>query len=390
MAYYDVKEHGERIAKVKEILENNDLDFAFVYYDEFNLANGWYLTAWCPQFESGAVLVPREGEPMILGGPESEPFAKQDSAIKETRNLPVFMVPDEEYPNAIIINFKELFNEISSGKKIKRVGMVGAEQMPVSVYKEVAENFKGVELIDITGDFLKLRYIKSKWEIEQIRQAFKLAHYSYKAMIEKIKPGVPEYEVAAAGEAAARALGANGFAFKTIVGSGKRSNAVVPTAMDKIMETGEMVMLGISPRWKGYSGVFGDTLPVSGKFTPSQEECLKHVKEAMYLTKQQLIPGKIGKEIDAPARAYFEKVGYLKYLVCPFAHTIGIMEAEAPFFGPNSTDELKPGMTVCVDVSFFGHPEFNGLRIETGYEITESGPVPLSEEMDKILLGKRR
>ena len=389
MAYYDIQEHGARIKKVKDILERKNLDFAFVYYDEFNIANGWYLTAWCPQFESGAVLVPKEGEPMILGGPESEPFAKQDSAIKETRNLPVFMVPDEEYPNATIINFKELFEEISSGKKIKRVGMVGADQMPVSVYREVAENFKGVELVDITDDFLRLRYIKSKWQIEQIRQAFKLCEYSYKAMVEKVKPGVAEYEVAAAGEAEARLRGANGFAFKTIVGSGKRSNAVVPTAMDKIMEAGEMVMLGISPRWKGYSGVFGDTLPVSGKFTPAQEECLKHMKEAMYLTKQQLIPGKIGKEIDAPARKYFEEKGYLKYLVCPFAHTIGIMEAEAPFFGPNSTDELVPGMTVCIDVSFFGHPEFNGIRIETGYEITEKGPVPLSEEMDNILLGGR-
>lgn len=389
MVYYEPKEHNERIMKVKNILEKNKLDFAFVYYDEYNVANGWYLTAWCPQFESGAVLVPKEGEPMILGGPESEPFAKQDSAIQKTRNLPVFMVPDEEYPNAIIIDFKELFSEISAGKPVKRVGMVGAGQMPVSVYREVAENFKGVELVDITDEFLRLRYVKSKWEIEQMRQAFKLADDAYKAMVDKVKPGHAEYEVAAAGEAAARASGANGFAFKTIVGSGRRSNAVVPTAMDKIMDSGEMVMLGISPRWKGYSGVFGDTLPVSGKYTPGQEECIKHLKEAMSLTKQQLVPGKIGKEIDAPGRAYFEKVGYLQYLVCPFAHTTGIMEAEAPFFGPNSTDILVPGMTVCVDVSFFGHPEFNGVRIETAYEITEKGPVPMSKIMNDILLGDR-
>ena len=118
-------------------------------------------------------------------------------------------------------------------------------------------------------------------------------------------------------------------------------------------------MLGIAPRWKGYSGVFGNTLPVSGEYTPKQKECIKHVIEAMYLTERQLVPGKNGKEIDAPARAYYEKIGYLPYLVCPFAHTIGIMEAEAPFFGPNSIDFLVPGMTVCVDVSFFGHPEFN-------------------------------
>lgn len=385
MAYFDEKEHGARILKVKGILEKNNLDFAFVYYDEFNLANGWYLTAWCPQFESGAVLVPRDGEPMILGGPESEPFAKLDSAIKNTRNLPVFMVPDEEYPNAEIISFSKLFNEISSGKSIARVGMVGADQMPVSVYRQIAENFKGVELVDITEPYLRLRQIKSKWEIEQIKKSFSLSFEAYKAMLQKVKPGVCEYEVAAAGEAVVRSQGANNFGFKAIVGSGLRSNAVVPTAGDKVMQDGEMVMLGLSPRWKGYAGVMGDTVPVGKKFTPAQEECIKHIKEAYAMTREMLIPGKIGKEIDAPARAYFEKIGYSKYLVCPFVHTIGINEAEAPFFGPNSTDELRPGMTVCVDVSFFGHPEFNGVRIETGYEITERGAVPLCEPMDSII-----
>jgi hypothetical protein len=41
-------------------------------------------------------------------------------------------------------------------------------------------------------------------------------------------------------------------------------------------------------------------------------------------------------------------------------------------------------MTVAIDVSFFGHPEFNGVRIETGYEITERGPIPMSKKMDAV------
>lgn len=386
MAFYDLSEHGGRADKVRAILQERNLDFAFIYYDEFNVANGWYMTAWCPQFESGAVLVPREGKPLILGGPESEPFAKQDSAIKETRNLSVFMVPDEEYPNANIISFAQLFTEISAGKKILRVGMVGAQQMPVSVYRQVVENFAGVELVDITEDFLKLRFYKSRWELDQISTGFTMAYASYQAMSVKVAPGVCEYEVAAAGESIARQMGATSFAFKTIVGSGLRSNAVVPTAMDKVMQDGEMVMLGIAPRAKGYSGVFGHTLAVNGEYTALQKEYLRHMKEILVLTRDALKPGKLGKEIDAPGRAYFLKHNLMKYLVCPFAHTIGIMEAEAPFFGPNSIDELRPGMAVCVDVSFFGHPALYGVRIETGYEITDKGAVPFSPAMEKVLL----
>ena len=386
MGYLTKNERDARLAKVKSIMDAKDLDFVLVYYDEFNIGNGWYLTGWCPQFESGAVLVPKKGEPMILGGPESEPFAKLDSAITETRNFPVFMVPDEEYPNATIIDFAELFAELNSTLgKIQRVGMVGAGRMPADCYGQIVDGFTGVELVDITRGYVELRYIKSKWEIEQIRAAFKLADQCYDAMRAAVAPGISEIEVAAAGEYAARKSGASGFGFSAIVGSGKRANAVVPTASSKKLQTEELVMLGLAPKVQGYAGVFGHTVPVSGSYNNSQRQCLKHLSEAFNLTKAQLVVGKSGREIDASARAYFEKHNLLKYLVCPFAHTIGLHEAESPFFGPGSDDILKPGMTVCIDVSFFGHPEWNGTRIETGFEITDKGAVAMSPKMDKIL-----
>lgn len=386
MPYLEKSESDARIARVKEMLTSTGLDLALVYYDEFNIGNGWYLTGWCPQFESGAVLVPRTGLPRLLGGPESEPFAKLDSTITETRNFPVFMVPDEEYPNATILDFPKLFAELQAELgTIKRVGLVGAGRMPADCHRQIVEGFTGVELVDITGEYVALRFDKSAWEREQIAAAFNLADHAYDAMKAAVKPGATEIDVAAAGEYAARSRGASGFGFSAIVGSGVRSNAVVPTASSKALADGELVMIGIAPKVRGYAGVVGDALPVGGSYSPRQTECMKILKEAFRRTKAMLVPGKVGKEIDAPARAYFEQHGFSKYLVCPFVHTIGLHEAESPFFGPNSLDVLKPGMTVCVDVSFFGHPEFHGVRIETGYQITEKGAVPFSPKMDALL-----
>jgi len=387
MGYLTVAERDARLARVRELLQMRNLDAALIYYDDFNAANGWYLTGWCPlpQFETAAVLVPRTGEPMLLGGPESEPFAKLDSAITETRNLQAFMVPDEEYPNATITDFAALFAELKSKLgQVKRVGLVGAGRMPSDCHRQIVSGFEGVELVDFSADYVQLRYKKSDWEREQIRAAFALADHCYDAMKAKIAPGVSEIEVAAAGEYAARSRGASGFGFPAIVGSGIRSNAVVPTASSKKLEAGEMVLIGMAPKIRGYAGVVGDVLPVSGQYTPKQLECHKHLKEAFRLTKEQLRPGKTGTEIDAAARAYFDKHNFLQYLVCPFVHTIGLHEAEVPFFGPNSCDVLKPGMTVCVDISFFGHPELQGVRIETGCEITDRGPVPLSKKIDTM------
>ena len=386
MAYYNSEETKARVAKVVKLLNNTDTDIAIIYFDELNVANGWYLTGWCGQFEKGAVLVGRDGTTMLLGGPESEPFAKQDSAITDVRCFPVFMVPDEEYPLATIISFSDLFAELTKKFPVKKVGLVGTTDMPYAVHEDLVKGFVGCELVDLTEDYLKFRYIKSDWEVEQAREATKLACKAYKAMAAKVKAGNKEYEVAAAGEAVCRENGADSFAYRTIVGSGIRSNAVVPTATNKVMEDGEMVMLGIAPRINGYAGTFGHTVPVSGEYTPEQKQCLIDMIEVMKLTKSMLKIGNTGREIDAVGRALYEKGGYLKYLVCPFAHTMGLMEAEAPFFGPNSDDALEKNMIVNVDVSFFGHPTLHGLRVETCYVITENGAEPLCPEFEEELL----
>ena len=100
--------------------------------------------------------------------------------------------------------------------------------MPAECYQQIVDGFADVELVDITGEYVQLRYIKSQWERDQIRAAFALADECYEAMKAVIAPGVSEIEVAAAGEYTARKAGACGFGFSAIVGSGSRANASCP------------------------------------------------------------------------------------------------------------------------------------------------------------------
>lgn len=387
MPYYNMQETEKRLNNVRQILRDKNLDAALVYFDELNVANGWYLTGWCGQFEKGAVLVPVEGEAILLGGPESEPFALAESAITKVRCFPVFMVPEEEYPNATIMDFKSLNEELKAeGTTLRRIGLVGTTTVPHQVYLDFTAGFAGVEIVDITDEYEDLRAYKSEWEGEQLIAAAQLCDLAYDKMVAAVKPGVREIEVAAAGEAICRQNGANSFAYSCICGSGARAKSVVPTATNRVMQDGELVMIGIAPRINGYAGTFGDTLPVNGVFTQRQKDLLNHMRETMRLTKEMLRPGMTGKEIDVPGRKYYEKHGLADYIVCPFAHSIGLMEAEAPFFGPNGDFVLVPGMAVMVDVSFFGHPELHGGRIETGYIITENGCKPMSPKMDAYFM----
>jgi len=380
------KEFKRRKDNIVGILKENKLKAGLIYYDELNIGNGWYLSGWCPQFESGSILVTDEGYAAMLGGPESEPFAKMDCTIKETKNIPVFMVPDEEYPYAEIVDFKTVFNEIFGQAKIDKIGIVGMNSMPYGVYSLLSKDLEGTEFIDITDQYEQLRVIKSEYEKEQIKRSFQIADQAFKEMLENVKEGVTETYLAGIAEGKMRMLGANRFGFQTIVAAGERGCGVVPTATERTLRSGEMVLLGISPRYNGYAAAAGLSVVVGGNPTTEQKEYLKMIGEAYLTTREMLKPGMVGRDNYKKIKKFFaDKSGHEKHIVCPFVHTIGLYEAESPFYGPNSDDVLAPGMTVCVDVSLFGHPVFSGIRAETGFLITSDGYKPFSTYLDNMI-----
>ena len=82
------------------------------------------------------------------------------------------MVPDEEYPNANIINFRQLDEELrAEGTKLRRIGFVGTATIPHQVYVDFKAGFEGVELVDITDEYETLRAYKTPWEVDQIQHS---------------------------------------------------------------------------------------------------------------------------------------------------------------------------------------------------------------------------
>ena len=74
-----------------------------------------------------------------------------------------------------------------------------------------------------------MRYDKSAWERQKIRAAFELADFAYDAMEAQVKARLHRRSKSQRpANIAARSRGASGFGFSAIVGSGVRSNAVVP------------------------------------------------------------------------------------------------------------------------------------------------------------------
>lgn len=377
-------ELDNRIKRVKEINAKHDLDFIFVYFDEYNVMNGRYLTGWCPSIERGAVVVSDYCEPFLIGGPEAAPFAKLESAIKETVSCIVFMVPEEEYPLAEILNFKSISEKYFSGKKIKRVGIVGTHSIPYQIYSQLVTDLSGAELIDLTNEYEKLRYVKSEWEIEQMKTAFKIADKAFEALCSGVKEGNREYEAAAEAEYIVRKMGGDGLGYRTIVGTAERSIGIVPAYSDRIFKNGEAVMLGVAPRFNGYNATACSLEVVGGKFNDLQKKMRDDVCEALRITKDALKPGMSGIEIDSYPRKFLLSRGYGEYMSMPFVHNCGLCEFEKPFWGPSSHDIVQENQVICMDISLFGHPAIPGIRVETAYLTVKDGCIPMSTYMEGV------
>lgn len=377
-------EFKTRIEKVNKLASEKNLDFIFIYFDEYNVMNGRYLTGWCPTVEKGAVIISKYCEPFLIGGPEAEPYAKMESKIKETVSSFVFMVPEEEYPGAKILNFSQISKKYFGGKKINKIGLVGINSLPLQIYNQLKNELPEAELIDVTKDFEILRYVKSQWEIEMTSKAYEIADIGFNSLMNNIVEGKKEYEAAAEAEYIARKMGSEGYGYRTIVGTAERSIGIIPPASERMFKNGEIVLTGFSPRFNGYNATACYPVVVGGKRNKIQEKFIADVCEALYITKEALKPGLSGIEIDSFPRKFLVKKGYEEYMTMPFVHSSGLCEFERPFFGPTSNDIIQENQIICIDIALFGNKEIPGIRVETGYRITKNKAEPFSKQMEKL------
>ncbi len=379
------QEFSSRIAKVKQILDRQDLDLLFIYFDEFSVMNGRYLTGWCPSVEKGAVIVSRQAEPFLVGGPEAAPFARLDSFIKKTANSSVFMVPEEEYPGADLLSFGQIVDRYLGTRKIRRVGLVGGNTVPHLIYRQLSQELPEARLVDVTDDYERLRYVKSDWEMQMMGRAYAAADEGLRQLMGGIRSGKREYEAAAEAEYAARKLGCEGYGYRTIIGTAERSSGIIPAASDRVFRDGELVLTGFAPRYNGYNATACFPVVVGGKPSGIQEKWIKDVCEAYLRTREAIRPGLTGVEIDGVPRKFLQKKGYSDYMPMPFVHSTGLSEYERPFFGPHSDDVIEENMTLCIDVALFGHPDIPGIRVESGLKVTGNGAVPLSSYLESLM-----
>lgn len=377
-----LKEFELRIKKLKEKMEERNIDALFVYGDEYRKENLRYVSNYWPIFERGGLLVGKNTAPIVLCAPEGEEVAKEMSVWGDIRLLPDFLcvtVPDEiEYPLAHYSSFRKLAQELRDKGVLKTLGIVGRDAMSVDLFHSIEEAFQS-EIVDCNDFLFELRREKSEDEVACLKEAARIADIGFKAMMQADLIGMTELEAAGIAEAAARKAGAEHIIFQ-ILGSGERTHRIVGRPTDKVIEDGDMIMCALAVQYEGYVATCEMPFAV-GNYSQETKKVIDVLVKALKAGIPYLKAGVPMKEFVKAVKNVYKEEGLSKYDVYPPLHGIGCAEAESPYPDEKTEAEFKEGMTVNTDISLFGLPGGSN-RIEEGFVITKDGAVSLSPFVD--------
>ncbi|BBI32887.1 M24 family metallopeptidase [Cohnella abietis] len=376
------EEFAARVEKLKELMKEKEMQACLIYGDEYRKENLRYMSNYWPLFERGAVMVPLTGEPFVIAAPEGEMFCREMSAWSDIRLLPEFAcvtVPDKiEYPQAHYTSLTEIYKGLQGNEPLRRLGIVGIDAMPEPLMKIIEESFNGVKIVD-AGDLLfKLRMTKTANEVACLQEAARIADAGYKLMIQQVKPGMTELELASLAYGECTKQGAENIPF-CLLTSGERVNTIIGRASGKVIEDGDMIMAAIAVQVEGYVATMNFPF-VAGEMSKEQKEFIDILVAAEDAALSRIKAGANQNEVVRAVKAYFKDRNVTEFDLYPPLHGCGLAEAESPYPDENSEAIFVAGMTVNTDVSLFGHPHGSN-RIEESLLVTEAG----YESMSKLV-----
>jgi Xaa-Pro aminopeptidase len=373
-----------RIRAIQQKLIEHEYDAYLVHCNEADQANVRYLSDHWPIFETAGVIVPKQGEPILLIGPEAEPFAADRSRIKTIRKMVEYRESAEpEYPDIQVSSFKEVFDEVSGHKGIKRLALGDYSILPMPVYNGVKDALgSGGELIRAEWIISDMRTVKSENEIAMIKEAHRISERALEDLLNEMKPGMTEKQALGIVYGSLYRHGAESEGFPNYVFGGRKTRNAIARATYEKIEKGKLIQLCIGARYGGYSSSVGRPV-IFGRMSSEMKKRVQFGLDAHLKTYEWIRAGVVAKDVAVKYMDYFNQNGYGDcYLYGP-CHGTGIIEVEKPWMETSSNYSLLENMTFMAD-TFFTCNDY-GFRWEDGFKVKRDGCEPFSNARSKII-----
>lgn len=286
---------------------------------------------------------------------------------------------------------RQHLNEIIANDKIKTVGFE-KENVTVSEYEQMKEHI--TTTWQPTAEIVEsLRLIKDTTEADTIRKAATITDTVFSYLLEHIREGVTEKELAVELEYQIKKR-AEDVAFSPIVAFNE--HAAIPHYLptnDQRLKTNDLILLDFGAKHDGYCSDMTRVI-FFGKPQENHKKVYETVLEAQKRAIEYLrqhcqgasfsTATEISSETDRITREYITAQGYPEYQH-GLGHGVGLAIHEAPRLRKGGSDLLKPGMAVTVEPGIY-LPGICGVRIEDLVLLTQNGIDILSKSSKDIII----
>jgi Xaa-Pro aminopeptidase len=318
-----------------------------------------------------AILFPASAPVLFAGSAIQRQAASLNSSIRDCRL-------SNHLPADIAGTLRE------RGVSIGKVG-VNLDVLPVRWMNHLKKELPAIDWVETHDLVLAARFRRSAEEANLLRRCGPLADGGYEAALGMIRPGVSEYEIAAAIEGYARARGAE--QHFTLIGSGR----FVPGGGNRLslpyspsqrrIESGDSVVMEITPCLEGYWTQLVRTVNVVAP-NPEIEKPHRVARDALQKALEHLRPGKTVQELVSAIDASIRSVGYLPSP--PYGHVCAVDLVEARVSAEN-VQVLEPGTAVIIHPTVLTPDGKNSFFWGETYLVTDRGHERINQAKDELL-----
>lgn len=260
---------------------------------------------------------------------------------------------------------------------------VGFEENYVTYakYKEYMHKFKINSLVETEGMIEKQRMIKDEEEIESIKKACKITDDCYNYILNYIKPGMTEKQIA-------REIDdyyykhAEGTSFDTIVASGENSSKPHAIPTDRQIQEKDIITIDMGCKVNGYCSDMTRTFfvgEVPEEIKPIYDLVLKNQLQTLNDMKENFNTKLLSKMVDNDFRLNNYD------LIHALGHGVGLDIHEAPTISIRSENMLKENMVVTDEPGIYVAGKY-GVRIEDTVLVGKGGSEPLTKSSKDYII----
>ena len=248
-------------------------------------------------------------------------------------------------------NFLKAITSIIDENKIPKNIGIENDHITLEMNEKIQSIFSASALTDISKKLMKLRMIKSKEEIEIIKNGARIADIGGEEIVKNIKQGATELEIAITGrdkmekEIAKTYPDAEYMDTWVWFQSGINTDGAHNPKTNRKLVNGDILSLNTFPMISGYYTALERTLfldNVNDESLKAWEANVKVHKRGLELIK----PGVKCSDICNELNELFAELGYLQYRTFGYGHSFGVL---SHFYGREAGLELREDIDTILE-----------------------------------------